>query len=104
MQSQLLINGQLVDGLGEKQPVFNPATGQVLLEVAEATVEQVNDAVLVADKAFAEWGQTTPKERAEHLLALADAIEQNGETFARLESQNCGKPFHCVLNDEILPL
>ncbi|NWC66102.1 aminobutyraldehyde dehydrogenase [Cedecea sp. P7760] len=101
MQSQLLINGQLVDGLGEKQPVYNPATGQLLLEVAEATVQQVNDAVLAADKAFAEWGQTTPKERAEHLLALADAIEQHGEAFARLESQNCGKPFHCVLNDEI---
>ncbi|NIF47279.1 aminobutyraldehyde dehydrogenase [Enterobacter sp. Ap-1006] len=101
MQSQLLINGLLVAGLGEKQPVYNPATGQVLLEVAEATAQQVNDAVLAADKAFAAWGQTTPKERAEHLLALADAIEQHAEAFARLESQNCGKPFHCVLNDEI---
>ncbi len=101
MQSQLLINGKLVDGLGEKQPVYNPATGKVLLEVAEATVEQVNDAVLAADRAFVGWGQTTPKERAEHLLALADVIEQHSEVFARLESQNCGKPYHCVLNDEI---
>jgi len=101
MQSQLLIDGQLVEGLGEKLPVYNPATGEVLLEIAEATVEQVNDAVLAADAAFHSWGQTTPKERAEHLLKLADVIEQNAETFARLESLNCGKPYHCVLNDEI---
>lgn len=101
MQSQLLIGGQLVDGLGEKLPVYNPATGKVLLEIAEATVEQVNEAVTAADAAFTSWGQTTPKERAEHLLKLADVIEQNGEVFARLESQNCGKPYHCVLNDEI---
>ena len=101
MQSQLLIDGQLVEGLGEKLPVYNPATGEVLLEIAEATVEQVNDAVLAADAAFRSWGQTTPKERAEHLLKLADVIEQNAEAFARLESLNCGKPYHCVLNDEI---
>ncbi|MEL4013761.1 aminobutyraldehyde dehydrogenase [Dryocola clanedunensis] len=101
MQSQLLIGGQLVDGLGEKLPVYNPATGKVLLEIAEATVEQVNEAVTAADAAFTSWGQTTPKERAEHLLKLADVIEQNAEAFARLESQNCGKPYHCVLNDEI---
>lgn len=101
MQSQLLIGGQLVDGLGEKLPVYNPATGEVLLEIAEATVEQVNEAVTAADAAFTSWGQTTPKERAEHLLKLADVIEQNAEVFARLESQNCGKPYHCVLNDEI---
>jgi aminobutyraldehyde dehydrogenase len=34
---QLLINGELVTGEGEKQPVFNPATGEVLLEIAEAS-------------------------------------------------------------------
>lgn len=46
-------------------------------------------------------GQTTPKARAECLLKLADSIEQNALEFARLESQNCGKPLHCVINDEI---
>ncbi len=35
------------------------------------------------------------------LLKLADSIEQNALEFARLESQNCGKPLHCVINDEI---
>ncbi len=101
MQYQLLINGVLVDGEGERQSVYNPATGEVILEIAEASPVQVDAAVLAADSAFAEWGQTTPKARAECLLKLADSIEQNALEFARLESQNCGKPLHCVINDEI---
>lgn len=101
MQHLLFINGVLVNGEGEKQPVYNPATGDVLLEIAEASAAQVDAAVQAADRAFASWGQTTPKVRAECLLQLAQVIEDNAETFARLESLNCGKPLHCVLNDEI---
>ncbi|HAU8267554.1 TPA: aminobutyraldehyde dehydrogenase [Kluyvera intermedia] len=101
MQHQLFINGALVDGEGEKQAVFNPATGEVLLEIAEASPAQVDAAVKAADEAFKTWGQTTPKARAECLLQLAQVIEDNAETFAMLESLNCGKPLHCVLSDEI---
>lgn len=101
MQNKLLINGELVNGEGEKQPVYNPATGEVLLEIAEASAAQVDAAVRAADRAFSEWGHTTPKARAECLLKLADVIEEHAETFARLESQNCGKPLHCVISDEI---
>ncbi|EIK6802306.1 aldehyde dehydrogenase family protein [Escherichia coli] len=101
MQHKLLINGELVSGEGEKQPVYNPATGDVLLEIAEASAEQVDAAVRAADAAFAEWGQTTPKARAECLLKLADVIEENGQVFAELESRNCGKPLHSAFNDEI---
>lgn len=101
MQHKLLINGELVSGEGEKQPVYNPATGEVLLEIAEASAEQVDAAVRAADAAFAEWGQTTPKARAECLLKLADVIEENGQVFAELESRNCGKPLHSAFNDEI---
>ncbi|HCC0887111.1 TPA: aminobutyraldehyde dehydrogenase [Salmonella enterica] len=101
MQYQLLINGALVDGEGERQPVYNPATGEIILEIAEASPAQVDAAVLAADNAFTEWGQAPPKVRAECLLTLADSIEQKALEFARLESQNCGKPLHCVVNDEI---
>ncbi|EHL6074130.1 aldehyde dehydrogenase family protein [Escherichia coli] len=101
MQHKLLINGELVSGEGEKQPVYNPATGDVLLEIAEASAEQVDAAVRAADAAFAEWGQITPKVRAECLLKLADVIEENGQVFAELESRNCGKPLHSAFNDEI---
>ena len=101
MQHQLLINGELVHGEGEKQPVYNPATGECILEIAEASAGQVDAAVRAADSAFSAWGQTTPKVRSELLLKLADTIEENAQTFAELESLNCGKPLHCVLNDEI---
>ena len=101
MQTQLLINGELVAGEGDKQPVYNPATGEVLVEIAEASAAQVDAAVQAADRAFATWGQTSPKARSEALLKLADAIEAKADTFARLESQNCGKPLHCVTSDEI---
>ena len=101
MQNQLLINGELVTGEGEKQAVYNPATGEVLLEMAEASAAQVDAAVQAADRAFTEWGQTTPKTRAECLLKLADVIEANADAFAKLESLNCGKPLHCVQGDEI---
>lgn len=101
MQHQLLINGELVAGAGEKQPIYNPATGDVLLEIGEASLQQVDAAVQAADAAFTQWGQTTPKTRSECLLKLAAVIEDNADVFARLESQNCGKPLHCVLNDEI---
>ncbi|EPD6683780.1 aminobutyraldehyde dehydrogenase [Cronobacter sakazakii] len=101
MQSQLLINGALVEGKGERLPVYNPATGEVLLEIAEASPEQVDAAVKSADAAFEQWRLTTPKARAEALLKLADVIEANAQTFAQLESKNCGKPLHCVAGDEI---
>lgn len=101
MQHQLFINGELVNGEGEEQAVYNPATGEVLLSIAEASHAQVDAAVEAADRAFIEWGQTTPKARADALLQLAQVIEDNAEMFARLESLNCGKLLHCVLNDEL---
>jgi aminobutyraldehyde dehydrogenase len=101
MQHQLLINGELINGEGETQAVYNPATGEVLLEIAEASAAQVDAAVRAADRAFSEWSQTTPKVRAEALLKLAQVIEDNADALAKLESLNCGKPLHCALNDEI---
>lgn len=101
MQHQLFIDGKLVNGEGEKQAVYNPATGEVLLEIAEASAAQVDAAVRAANSAFAIWGQTTPKARAACLLKLAQVIEDNAQALAELESLNCGKPLHCVFNDEL---
>jgi aminobutyraldehyde dehydrogenase len=61
MQTHLLINGELVAGEGEKQPVYNPATGEVLLEIAEASAAQVDAAVQAADRAFAAGGKPRRK-------------------------------------------
>ena len=101
MQTKLLINGQLVDGEGTCQPVYNPSLGTVLVDIAEASTRQVEAAVLAADQAFEGWAQTPPKDRAQLLLKLADRIEEQAQTLARLESLNCGKPYQAALNDEI---
>lgn len=101
MQTRLLINGQLVAGEGPAQPVLNPALGEVLVEINEATQAQVDTAVRAADAAFESWSQTAPKDRSLLLLKLADAIDANAQELARLESDNCGKPYHAVLNDEL---
>ncbi len=99
--TDLLIDQQLVKGEGPAEPIINPATGDVLCEVPEATPEQVSRAVSAASRAFDSWSQTTPAERSNLLLKLADAIESNAESFARLESLNCGKPYSRALGDEI---
>ena len=101
MQTNMLINGELVAGAGASLPVFNPHTGQEIVRLAQASEEQTTQTVDLAHHAFTEWGQTTPKTRAELLLALADRIEENAEALAKLESLNCGKPYHLVLNDEL---
>ncbi|WP_207888022.1 gamma-aminobutyraldehyde dehydrogenase [Pseudomonas sp. 30_B] len=101
MQTNLLINGQLVAGEGEKLAVLNPSLGTTLVEIAEATPAQVDAAVLAADAAFDSWSQTAPKDRSLLLLQLADAIDAHAEELARLESNNCGKPYSAALNDEL---
>lgn len=100
-QTKMLVGGEFVSGEGQPLDILNPATGETLLKLPEASVEQVKSAVSAAEKAFDSWSQTTPKDRSLLLLKLADKIDENAEEFARLESLNCGKPYQAVLNDEI---
>jgi aminobutyraldehyde dehydrogenase len=101
MQTKLLINGKLVAGEGKTEDVLNPATGKVLAKVPEASRAQIDAAVKSAEAAFEGWSRTAPKDRATLLLKLADRIEADGPAFAKLESQNCGKPYAAALGDEI---
>src|SRR5882724_12435389 len=72
--------------------VLNPATGETIAEVPRSSAEDVDRAVQAAKKALADWLETTPGERSEMLLKLADALDQHAEELAELESQNVGKP------------
>ena len=101
MDGKLLIGGELVVGEGPAEDVLNPATGEVLAKVPEASLPQIQAAVAAAERAFPGWSRTPPKDRATVLLKLADAIEANGAELARLESLNCGKPYALALADEI---
>jgi aminobutyraldehyde dehydrogenase len=99
--TKLLINGVFVEGEGGEEAIVNPATGQKLATVREASPAQIDAAVAGAAAAFKSWGHTTPQERSLLLLRLADRIEQEAAAFVELESQNCGKPRVRVLNDEM---
>jgi aminobutyraldehyde dehydrogenase len=101
LPTDLFIDGAFQRGEGDAERVLNPATGAVLVEVPEASPEQLHKAVSAAHRAFDAWRDTTPADRARMLLKLADAIEAKAETFARLESLNCGKPYARALGDEI---
>jgi aminobutyraldehyde dehydrogenase len=101
MQTRMFIDGQLQSGTGELWTVYNPATGAEICRIAEASPEQVLAAVGAADRALPVWGRTAPKDRAAVLLKIADRVEQHAQELARLESDNCGKPYLAALNDEI---
>ena len=88
-----LIGGEWVDAAGgETMEVLNPATGETIADVPSASAEDVDRAVQAAKKALPEWLETTPGERAELLLKLADAIDEHTDELAELESRNVGKP------------
>src|SRR5436309_9397782 len=90
---QIFVGGEWVDAVeGGTMDVLNPATGETIAEVPSGTQADVDRAVEAAKKALPEWLETTPGERAEALLKLADAIEDNVEELAELESANVGKP------------
>ncbi len=101
MLTTLLIGGRRVAGEGPGEAVLNPATGELVDTVPEASAAQVDAAVEAAARAFPAWSRTTPAERSAALLRIADAIEAEAPEFARLESLNCGKPYARALADEI---
>jgi betaine-aldehyde dehydrogenase/aminobutyraldehyde dehydrogenase len=90
---QNFVGGEWVDAAeGDTAEIINPSTGETIAEVPQGTQADVDRAVEAAKRALPEWLETTPAERAEMLLKLADAIDANTEELARLESQNVGKP------------
>jgi aminobutyraldehyde dehydrogenase len=87
------VGGEWVDAAeGGVEQIVNPATGEVVAEVPQGTEADVDRAVQAAKQAYVEWRETTPGERAEVLLKLADVIDENTDELAQIESQNVGKP------------
>lgn len=93
MNMKNYVNGEFVSGTeDELQEIINPATKEPIGKVPKGSGEDVDRAVEAADRAFGGWFDTTPAERAEMLLALADTVDENSEELAWLESRNVGKP------------
>ncbi|HYM50384.1 MAG TPA: gamma-aminobutyraldehyde dehydrogenase [Candidatus Limnocylindrales bacterium] len=99
---RMFVGGDWYEGRGtQTQPVVNPATGDVIAEVPKGTEADVDHAVAVARTAQEEWAQTTPRERSEMLLKLADALLAHPDEFADIESRNVGKPRALFLSEEL---
>ena len=102
---QNFIGGASVDAHSEAtSELVDPSTGQVVAHAPISSAEDVDAAYQAAAKAFEEWGQTTPSERQQALLKIADEIEARGQELVRLEAENTGKPYALTESEEIPPM
>ncbi|WP_026529799.1 NAD-dependent succinate-semialdehyde dehydrogenase [Haematomicrobium sanguinis] len=89
----LLIDGTWQDASnGATFAVEDPATGETLLSIANATVEDGQRAMDAAANAQEAWSRTAPRERAEILRRAFDMVTARSEEFAALMSMEMGKP------------
>jgi acyl-CoA reductase-like NAD-dependent aldehyde dehydrogenase len=91
---KLFINGEYIEAAsGKTFKTYNPATGEVLAEVAEAGAEDIDRAVKAARKAYESdaWRKLSPSKRAQLLWKVADLMERNAEELALLETLDNGR-------------
>src|SRR5690349_8010053 len=92
---RLLINNEWVDG-SRKFDTINPATGEVLTEVVDASDQDIDRAVTAARRAFDDrngpWRKMSASERGRLIWKLADLVEKNIDELAELETLDNGKP------------
>ncbi|HCT90777.1 MAG TPA: aldehyde dehydrogenase [Lachnospiraceae bacterium] len=100
---KLYINGEWVEGSeGKTFLSTNPATGEVLAEIAQASVKDAKRAVAAAKKSFyvtREWRDMDSQARGDMILKIADAIEKNKDELARLDAMDMGKPLREAAGD-----
>ncbi len=105
-QTQLLIDGKWRDAVsGKTFATYNPATEELIANVAEGDAADIDLAVKAARKAFdsGPWRKTDARDRGRMMYKLADLIEENLEELAQLETLDNGKPISESRNAD-LPL
>jgi aldehyde dehydrogenase (NAD+) len=92
---KLFIGGQWLDAAdGKTYATLNPATGETLTLIAEATERDADAAVQAARKAFesGKWPEMSASDRGRILWRLGDLVEKNADELATLETLDNGKP------------
>ena len=90
----IFVNGSWKDSADKKTlDVFDPATGKVLVSIADAAPEDGMAAIEAAHNAQAAWAKTAPRERAEILRAAFEKVTERADEFALVMSLEMGKPF-----------
>lgn len=94
-RGRLLIGGEWVEG-SKSFDTINPATGEVLTQVPEASTQDVDHAVQAARRAFEDrngpWRKLSASERGRLIWKLSDLVERNIDELAELETLDNGKP------------
>ena len=102
MRYEMFIGGAWVEAAAEARTnVIDPSTEEVIASVPTAGKEDVNRAVAAAQRAFADWSQRSPGERAAFLWKMADALEGRAEEISRVESRNAGKPIKLAQDGDV---
>jgi betaine-aldehyde dehydrogenase len=99
MDYKLWIDGKWEDTKGGSvMPIEDPTTGKQIAEVIDASRDDVDRAVQAARRAFYDgrWSKKSPGERSKAIWKLADLLESNAESLAKVESENTGKPYQFV--------
>jgi len=97
-----VINGDLVDSVsGETYDIVDPTTGGVYAQAPKSGAEDIDRAYAAAAAAFETWGQTTPQDRGNALLKIAQAIEDRVEEINAVECKDTGKPLGLTMSEEM---
>ena len=97
-----VIDGELVPAAsGETYDIVDPTTGEVYAEAPRSGQEDVDRAYAAAARAFEAWGDTTPQDRSNALLRIADEIERRIDEINRVECKDTGKPLGLTMDEEM---
>ena len=92
-QYELFINGEFTAPIkGKYFNTLNPSNHKVISKIAEASEDDVDKAVLAAEKAFVKWSALPGKERGKFIYRIARLIQERAREFSVIESLDGGKP------------
>ncbi|MFC5831373.1 gamma-aminobutyraldehyde dehydrogenase [Nonomuraea insulae] len=98
---QNYVNGEFADARsGRFSDIIDPCTGEAYVQAPVSGQEDIDAAFAAAAAAFESWGTTTPGERANLLLKVADAIDARADEINEAECRNTGKPRARMAEDE----
>ncbi|OOE67148.1 betaine-aldehyde dehydrogenase [Salinivibrio sp. PR6] len=99
----LFINGQLTSATsGEQFATVNPATGETLAQIGQASADDVQAAVDAAKQGFAVWSRMTAMERSRILLKAVALLRERNDELAKLEVLDTGKPMQEAVEVDVV--
>jgi succinate-semialdehyde dehydrogenase / glutarate-semialdehyde dehydrogenase len=90
--TQLFIDGRWRNGAAEKLSVLNPATGEVIGALAHASRDDLDEALIAAERGFQQWRRVGVLERSQLMRRAAALLRERNEIIARLMTMEQGKP------------